>query len=184
MSQQFFPSRPSSSTNIEPQLHLICGPVAAGKSTYASRLANETGAIVLSMDEWMSELFVPDVSVQTTVSNLDLAWFAERVDRCERAMWQLGRKLLANRIPVVLDWGFLRRERRLKAFAVANSLGQLAQLHYLTADLATRRQRVLERNQRRDENYAFAVTPDMFAFAEHLFEAPGDDELATAIIVG
>lgn len=160
-------------------LHLICGPVAAGKSTYAKQLADATGGIVLSMDEWMSDLFLQDLPADTSLANLDYAWFASRVDRCEANMWRLSEQLLSRYRSVVLDWGFIRLERRDKARCHAASLGQAVQLHYVTADAEIRRQRVLARNQQKGSSYAFAVTPEMFAFAEQLFEPPTGAELRT-----
>src|SRR5689334_16988583 len=41
-------------------VHLICGSTGAGKTTYARRLADEIGAVVFSIDEWMAALFWMD----------------------------------------------------------------------------------------------------------------------------
>src|SRR5687768_55420 len=42
------------------RVHLVLGPVGAGKSTFALELARSSGAVRLTLDEWMTELFRPD----------------------------------------------------------------------------------------------------------------------------
>ena len=41
-------------------IHMICGPVGVGKTTYAIELAEKLGAVRFSIDDWISELFFPD----------------------------------------------------------------------------------------------------------------------------
>jgi len=38
-------------------LHLLCGKIAAGKSTLARRLATRPATLLITMDDWMSILF-------------------------------------------------------------------------------------------------------------------------------
>ena len=45
-----------------PTVHLIEGPVGAGKSTYASALARRTNGVHIALDEWFAALFSPDRS--------------------------------------------------------------------------------------------------------------------------
>ncbi|MDQ3263265.1 MAG: ATP-binding protein [Myxococcota bacterium] len=37
-------------------LHLIVGPVGAGKSTFARQLSRQQSSVRLSLDEWMAQL--------------------------------------------------------------------------------------------------------------------------------
>ena len=41
-------------------IHLICGPIGAGKTTNAIKIAKVCNAIRFSEDEWLERLFVPD----------------------------------------------------------------------------------------------------------------------------
>jgi predicted kinase len=41
-------------------LYLLCGKIAAGKSTLARRLAARPGTLLVSQDHWMSNLFSED----------------------------------------------------------------------------------------------------------------------------
>jgi predicted kinase len=165
------------------KVHFVCGPVASGKSTYSAKLAARDNAIVLSMDKWMQTLFGADIPKSDGMSGVDFAWFAERVDRCEVQMWDTATQLLKKGSDVVLDWGFIRRERREKATSTAVQLGQEWQWHVVHADLEIRRARVLDRNTNQGETFAFTVTPAMFEFSEHIFEAPDAIELPMAIRV-
>src|SRR5438270_422820 len=44
-----------------PTLYLLCGKIAAGKSTLARRLAARPGALLISEDHWTSNLFFGDL---------------------------------------------------------------------------------------------------------------------------
>jgi adenylate kinase family enzyme len=43
-----------------PTIHIIEGPVGAGKSTYATALALRTQGIHIALDAWFATLFSPD----------------------------------------------------------------------------------------------------------------------------
>lgn len=44
-------------TNAKPELHMLCGKIAAGKSTLAGKLANEHRAILIAEDDWLAALY-------------------------------------------------------------------------------------------------------------------------------
>nr|WP_256583759.1 AAA family ATPase [Pseudomonas sp. GW460-12] len=46
-----------------PTLHLLCGKIAAGKSTLAKELVAEHAAILLSEDTWLAQLYPGEVRV-------------------------------------------------------------------------------------------------------------------------
>ena len=60
------------------RLHLLLGPVGAGKSTLARQLSREHRAIALILDDWMARLYGPDERPPTG----RIAWYLERRDRC------------------------------------------------------------------------------------------------------
>lgn len=153
-----------------PVAYLICGKVGSGKTTYATRLAAETQAPVFSIDAWMAALFGADTPASGVGRPIDFAWYAERVDRCEAMIWELCKQQIAQHRSVVLDLGFLRMARRRKFVEWATTAGADVQVHLLEVDVATRRDRVSARNRHRAETFSFAVTDEMFDFAETLFE--------------
>jgi predicted kinase len=167
---------------LEPIVHLISGPVGAGKTSYSRKLASEHNAVVFSIDEWMQNLFGGDLPEQAEMAKVDFAWFSERVDRCESQVWSVAKQLLSQGQSVILDFGFIRKARRDKARGTASGFGFRTLLHVVDADLETRRTRVSLRNSSQGNTYAFAVTPAMFAFAEKMYEAPDAAESEEAII--
>jgi predicted kinase len=160
-------------------VHLICGGVGAGKSTYAAALASRTAGIVLSMDEWMANLFHPDRPAAH-----GFEWALDRMMRCEKQMWSLADPLIARGLTVVFDVGLPRREDRDRWRWRAMETAGTPKLHYLDVDLDTRRERVRRRNVERGPTYSFEVPDAMFDYMEGWFEAPTDDELYEAMIVG
>jgi predicted kinase len=160
-------------------VHLICGGVGAGKSTYAVALAKRAGALLFSMDEWMVELFHPD-----RPASHGFEWALERMLRCEKQMWSIAEPLLAGDMSVVFDVGLLRQEDRDRwRWRAAQSPGT-PKLHYLDVDVETRRERVRQRNVERGPTYSFAISDAMFDYIEGWFEPPTDDELYEAMLVG
>ncbi len=164
-------------------INLICGPVGSGKSTYATQLGEQLDAVVFSMDEWMAKLFQPDIPEGTTVNSMTPEWFAERVDRCESMIYAVAEAVLRRGRSVILDLGFIRKARRKKAYDFATNLGIAYTLHYVNTEESVRRMRVDQRNRFGGSTYAFRVTPEMFDFAERMFEAPTSEELGNARIV-
>lgn len=89
---------------MEPIVHLISGPVGAGKTSYSRKLASEHNAVVFSIDEWMQNLSGGDLPEQAEMAKVDFAWFSERVDRCESQVWLVAKQLLSQGQSVILDF--------------------------------------------------------------------------------
>ena len=84
--------------------HLICGPTAAGKSTYASKLVAAVNGVRLFVDEWMHTMFSADLPEQ-----MDMVSVLRRVVRCQAQFWSAANQILATGTSVVLELGLLRR---------------------------------------------------------------------------
>ncbi|QDC10777.1 ATP-binding protein [Oceanicola sp. D3] len=52
----------SPTTTPRPTLHIICGRIAAGKSTLAATLGRQSGTVVIREDEWLSGLYGEQMS--------------------------------------------------------------------------------------------------------------------------
>lgn len=159
-------------------IHLILGPQGAGKSTYARQLAEQTHAVRFSIDEWMQQMFAPDMPVA-----LSLPWIMERVRRCEAQIWAVASQVCKNQGHVILDLGFTKLESRQHFRTLAASIGAGIQLHVLDAPQAVRKERVMKRNLDKGDTYSFEVTPMMFDFMDKEFQRPTDEEMAQAVIV-
>ena len=156
--------------------HIVFGTQGAGKTSYSRKLAASENAVRFSIDEWMIELFGPDMP-----KSLSLSWIMPRVQRCEAKIWSIASQIGGAGGSVVLDLGFMRIEDRRRFAALASESGMASQLHFVDAPHATRRTRVSTRNQERGETFAFEVTPGMFDFMETRFESPTATELAGAV---
>ena len=155
-----------------PTVHIVFGPLGAGKSTLARQLADQNQAVRFSIDEWMIQLFGADLP-----KSMSLSWMQDRVRRCETKIWSVAQQVMNVGSNVVLDLGFMRVSDRKRFINLANDASRGSKLHHVTASHANRRARVLNRNTERGETFAFEVTPMMFDFMEKQFESPTETEL-------
>ncbi|HEY0437549.1 MAG TPA: ATP-binding protein [Phenylobacterium sp.] len=158
-------------------LHLISGPIGAGKTTYAHALARREGAVAYVLDEWGARLFGPDVQ-----GPLDFGWMMERLARCNALIWSTATDVLGAGTSVVLDLGLMRREQRERIRKLAQEAGLSMQWHFVDAPQAVRRARVADRNDTKGETFVREVPPQMFDMIEAMYEAPAPAELEGAVL--
>lgn len=155
------------------QVHLILGPVGAGKSTYALQLARDAGGVRLALDDWMVRLFRPDRPATGVVE-----WYAERAARSVQQIALVAREIVAAGTDAVLELGLLRRSEREAFYASLREAGVGLTVHVLDAPRDVRRERVLLRNQRRGVTFSMEVPLDVFELASDLWEPIDPDEQA------
>lgn len=155
-------------------IHLVVGSTGSGKTTYARKLAAEHKALVFSIDEWMRDLFGPDLA------GADFGAINQRVERARRRIWEVAAQAAGLGVSSVLDTGLLTAQSRSEARAEAVRLCLPATTHYVTASAETRWARVAARNGVRDGGYAFEVTRPMFDFIETIWQAPDAAERGQA----
>lgn len=155
-----------------PPLHLLFGPVGAGKSTFARELCRQHRAVRLTVDDWMAQLFGADE--RPAVGRLE--WYVERRQRVLEQTWKLTLDLLAVGTPVVFEPGLIRRQEREALYARADEAGLKLAVYVLDAPREVRRERVLRRNGERGETFAMEVPLAFFELASDLWEPPDDDE--------
>ncbi len=103
-------------------IHLMCGLVAAGKTTLARRLAGDLPAVRLSRDEWMIRLY--------GLPHDDPAYIA-KLEPCTELLWDVAFEIVAAGSDVILDWNFWSRKRRAEARRRSETAGFPVQLHWL-----------------------------------------------------
>lgn len=147
-------------------LYLMVGLPGAGKTTYAQKLEEETGAVRFSPDEWHIFLFGDDFhQVEQEIHD-------SRHDRVEGLMWKVGQQLLRKGISVILDFGFWVEEQREEKRLEAAALGAGTKVCFLDTPLEELLRRLKARSaQNRDDVFATITEEDMRAWAA-LFEPP------------
>jgi predicted kinase len=159
-------------------VHLIYGPTAAGKSTYATKLAAETNAVRFAIDDWMHALYAQD-----RPEKMDMPWVMTRVARCQSRIWSTCLQILATGTDVVLELGLLREKDRDQMKSTVEAAGYQVSFNFVDANLQVRKQRVLQRNEEKGATYSFNVTPTMFDAMERYFEPPTERELDRSHVV-
>lgn len=147
-------------------LHLLCGKIAAGKSTLARRLASETRSLLISEDFWLSRLYPEEI--QTLEDYLRCS------GRLKQAMGPHVEALLRAGQSVVLDFPANTRRQRdwLRSLFVA--AGADHRLHYLDLPDAVCKARLQHRN--REGGHDFAPSEDDFDLITGYFQPPAPEE--------
>lgn len=160
------------------KIHIVFGPQGAGKTTYSKKLTSEVNGVCMSIDHWMWKLYGDDLP-----KSMNLKWIMERVERCEKLIWELSKDISNTGRDVILDLAFTKREKRKLFLELITVHGKEVQEHYIHAKHEIRRKRVLERNENKGDTFSFEVTPGMFDFMEGEFHKPTEYELANAIVM-
>lgn len=104
----------------EVRLILTCGLPGSGKTTLASQVAAERGALRLTKDEWLTALG-------------SSPWDEPTQRKVEGELWRLAQEVLRLGLSVVLDFGLWSRLEREELRLAARRLGVGVELHYLHA---------------------------------------------------
>src|SRR5262245_33302669 len=118
-------------------VHLVCGFLGAGKTTFARRLAHEQHAVRFSIDEIYLQLLADGPTY-----TLD----QQALDRLLAALHLLWPEIVRAGADVVLDFGFWRRALRDEVRALARSVGAETRLHVLRCPDDVALARCLRRN--------------------------------------
>ncbi|WP_437963812.1 ATP-binding protein [Sorangium sp. So ce260] len=170
-SKRTAPGELDAAARSAPHLHLIVGPVGAGKSTFALQLCREQRAVRMNLDEWMAALFSPD-RPDTGV----MEWYMERTGRCIDQIWTLTERMLDVGTSVVLEIGLIRRDARERFYERVDDGGHGLTIHVLDAPRELRRERVLRRNQEKGGTFSMVVPPHFFELASDRWEPLDDAE--------
>ena len=153
-------------------IYLVEGPVGAGKSTFARRLARDLPGVHLALDEWFVRLFSPD-----RPSSDFIRWYTQRKDRLLELMWSHAKTLALTNICPILELGLIQRQARNDFYARAKADGITLKIHLLDAPADVRWRRVEARNERRGETFSMVVPRHLFDAASRVWETPDDDEI-------
>lgn len=154
-------------------VHLLCGKVGSGKTTYARRLESN-GAMRFSVDEWMLRLYGPHMPRRE---------FDARLSLCMDLILGLAERLATLGVPAVVDAGFWRREQRDQTRARLEAAGVSYCFHYFEVPDAELWRRLEQRNQKLVAG-TFEISREMFELFGGWFEPPGPDEAVHLVEFG
>jgi predicted kinase len=131
--------KPRSSPVMKPKptVYAICGFIGAGKTTFAKKLEEQTGAVRITKDEWLIRLIGNDPTV---------AGFAEYDGRICELSRDVAFQLAEKGMDVIIDEGFWAKEQRLELRRRIEETGARAVFYYLDTSMETIRERVARRN--------------------------------------
>jgi predicted kinase len=155
-------------------LYLLCGKIAAGKSTLAQQLAEHQSTLLITMDHWMSIMF--------PVENKTIEDFARLSRRLRDAMGPHIIDILRQDISVVLDFPantIAWRDWMRSLFVTA---GVAHELHVLDVPDSVCKDRLRERNGA--GSHPYAVNDETYDLFTRHFVLPTADESFNIVVHG
>jgi predicted kinase len=147
-------------------LYLLCGKIAAGKSTLARRIAERPSTLLITMDHWMSILFPTE--------NRTIEDFSRLSARLRAAMGPHVVDILRQDISVVLDFPANTVNWRSWMRSLISEAQVGHELHFLDFSDAICRERLRQRNAGGEHPYQ--VTDETFDLFTSYFVPPGPSE--------
>ena len=154
-----------------PTIHLIEGPVGAGKSTFAARLGEQLNAPRINLDEWMVTLFSPDRPAENFVE-----WYLTCKQRCIEQIWRVACDWLDCRSDIILELGLVQQADRAEFYQRVDDHELSLKVYLLDVPREVRLERVRQRNATRGQTFQMAVSDEVFDIADRAWQAPDDAE--------
>lgn len=148
-------------------LYLLCGKMAAGKSTLARELAQREAAILLVQDDWLSHLFPGDI--------VDVPTFAKFSARLRAALADHICTLLSRGMSVVLDFPGNTRAQRSWFRELFECASADHELHLIDVPDELCKTQLRERSRDRPEGAAWTSDAEFDAITK-FFQLPASDE--------
>jgi predicted kinase len=153
-------------------LIVLCGKMAAGKSTLARELAAREDAVLLVQDEFLAGLYPGEI--------VDVPTFLERFARLQATLAPHIRTLLSRGLSVVLDFAGNTRSQRAWFRELVDGTSARVELHYIEASDALCKRQLKQRSAHLPPGTPWTSDSEFDAITAY-FQAPADDEAFTVI---
>ncbi len=153
-------------SGAEATLHMLCGKIAAGKSTLAAALAAAPGTILLSEDGWIAHLYRGEIATFED--------YCVRSDRLRATLAPHVESLLRSGMSVVLDFQANTPDSRSWMRGIADRAGARHVLHHLDVPHDVCRMRLRRRNAA--GTHEFAASDAEFEAITAYFVIPTAEE--------
>ncbi|MEK9969998.1 MAG: ATP-binding protein [Ferrovibrio sp.] len=147
-------------------LHLLCGKIAAGKSTLSAELGAAPATVTLAEDAWLARLYPDEIRA--------VADYVRRAARLREAMTPHVESLLRAGLSVVLDFPANTRANRSWMRGIIDRTGVRHRLYWLDVPDEVCRARLRQRNAA--GTHDFAASDAEFDAITAYFAAPEPDE--------
>lgn len=151
----------------KPTVYVICGFIGAGKTTFSKKLASETGAIHITKDGWMVQIFGNNAPTMEDFSTLD--------NNVSKLATDFAFKLVEHGIDVILDEGFWTKSQREELKKRIEKAGAKWVLYYVSTPADEMKKRVLNRSKNPDKE-SFEISDEMFDSYLKYWQPPEEDE--------
>ena len=150
----------------KPIVYLICGFIGAGKTTFAKKLEEKTGAVRITKDEWSIRFIGNDPTIDGYEE-----WDHKIIVLSRDVAFQLAEK----GIDVIIDEGFWAKEERDELRRKIHAIGAKAVMYYVETPIETIRERVLGRNNNLTKE-SFKISREMLDNYLMYWQPPSEDE--------
>lgn len=148
-------------------LHLVCGKMASGKSTFTKQLSETLSLIYLAEDELLASLYPGEIA--------DVPSYVKRSGKLKAGLRDVIVQLLRNGVSIVLDFPANTVDQRRWLLALATESGALHILHYIDLPDDVCKMQLARRATENPDRVA-TDTPEMFDAITRYFQAPRADE--------
>jgi predicted kinase len=153
-------------------LYLMCGKMAAGKSTLARELAHSTQALLWIQDEFLEALFPGEI--------VSVADYVRCSARLRDAVGPRVQELLARNLSIVLDFPANTRTQRAWFRELIERTGVRHEMHYIDVPHAVCKRQLRQRSETLPPGTPWTSDAEFDAITAY-FEEPGPDERFTVI---
>jgi predicted kinase len=147
-------------------LHLLCGKIASGKSTFAQTLGAADATVIIAEDDWLAALYADEMKT-----------VADYVRCSAKLRGMIGAhivSLLKAGVSVVLDFPANTIENRKWMLDIARVADVAHTLHVLDVPDEICKERLRKRNE--NSEHPFEVSDEQFAQISRHFTTPSVDE--------
>jgi predicted kinase len=156
---------------MRPVAHIVIGFIGSGKTTFARKLEEETGAVRFTKDEWMVRIFGNTPPEDK---------FEEYDNRMASLAVDMALECLKAGIDVVIDEGFWVKEQRDEIREKVKRVGAIPKMYYLEVPLEVMKARTLKRSDNPPVD-SFTIDEESFDHYWKFFQPPDKDEEFTLI---
>lgn len=148
-------------------LVFFCGKMGAGKSSLASKIARERGAVLISEDEWLAALFPGEIK--------DFSDYISYSSRLKPVLRTHVEQVLVAGTNVVLDFPGNTRKQRAWFKDIYSQRDIPHELYYLAVDDEVCLEQLKQRRKKQPERAQFD-TEEVFRMITGYFEPPEESE--------